>query len=145
MSNPQIFTDRDQVQDIEEGAEFAPKFDAHGMMPAIATDAKTGETLMFAFMNAEALKLTLETGLAHYYSRSRKALWKKGESSGHTQKVVECRTDCDQDVIWLRIEQEGAACHVGFRSCFYRSVVKTDDGFALTSDAEKVFDPKDVY
>ncbi len=134
-------------QEIEEGTRFLPKFDTHGMLPVIVSDAVNGDILMFAYMNEEALKLTLSSGDAHYYSRSRKALWKKGERSGHTQKVIECRTDCDQDVILLRVEQNGGACHVGYRSCFYRSVkLGTDDGSPLTFiGGEKVFDPKEVY
>jgi len=106
----------------EQGRFFTPKFDAHGLMPAMTTDATSGEVLMLAYMNEEALAKTLETGEAHYWSRSRKELWRKGATSGHTQRVVEVRVDCDQDALWLKVEQLGAACHTGERSCFYRCV-----------------------
>jgi len=109
---------------LERGAVLAPRFDAAGLIAAVAADARTGEVLMLAWMNAEALRLTLETGQAHYYSRSRQALWKKGETSGQIQTVVEARIDCDQDAILLkvRVGGDGGACHVGFRSCFYRVI-----------------------
>ncbi len=107
---------------IERGALFMPKFDADGLIPAIAQDADTGAVLMLAWMNAEALARTLETGRATYWSRSRAALWVKGETSGHTQDVVEMRVDCDQDTILLRVKQTGPACHTGARDCFYRVV-----------------------
>ena len=118
------------------------KFDSNGLITAIAQDAKNGEVLMLAFMNEESLKLTIETGIAHYYSRSRKKLWKKGESSGNMQYIKELRIDCDQDAVLMKIEQVGGACHVGFRSCFYRLIEK--DG-ALTESGEKLFDPNEVY
>ena len=109
--------------EIEEGLAFAPQFGADGLITAVATDAKSGDVLMVAHMNAEALRKTIESGEAWYYSRSRKALWKKGESSGHVQRVVELRVDCDQDALWLKVEQAGpGACHTGRRSCFYRAV-----------------------
>jgi phosphoribosyl-AMP cyclohydrolase len=109
--------------EIEEGTRLQPKFDADGLVTAVATDAATGEVLMVAHMNADALARTIATGEAHYYSRSRKKLWRKGEESGHTQRVVEMRVDCDQDAIWIKVEQAGSgACHTGRRSCFYRSV-----------------------
>jgi phosphoribosyl-AMP cyclohydrolase len=110
--------------EVESGLDFQPKFDADGLIPAIVTDARSGEVLMFAFMNAEALGLSMETGVAHFWSRSRAALWKKGDESGNVFKIVEMRTDCDQDVIWLRVtvEGDGHACHMGRRSCFYRLV-----------------------
>lgn len=107
---------------IERGALFMPKFDADGLIPAIAQDADTGAVLMLAWMNAEALARTLETGRATYWSRSRAALWVKGETSGHTQAVVEMRVDCDQDAILLRVKQTGPACHTGAADCFYRVV-----------------------
>jgi len=109
---------------IEETAAFTPKFNAEGLIPAIATAAATGEVLMFAYMNGEALARTLETGEAHFWSRSRGKLWRKGEESGNTMRVVELRTDCDQDALWLRVEMGGAraGCHTGRRSCFYRAV-----------------------
>jgi phosphoribosyl-AMP cyclohydrolase len=110
--------------EVEAGQTFTPKFDAAGVLAAVATDADTGEVLMFAWMNAEALALTIETGEAHFFSRSRKRLWKKGEESGNVLRVVEMRTDCDQDAIWMkvRITGHGVACHTGRRSCFYRSI-----------------------
>ena len=110
-----------EKSDIEEGTRLLPKFDADGLITAVATDAATGEVLMVAHMNAEALAKTIATGDAHYFSRSRKKLWRKGEESGHTQRVIEIRVDCDQDAVWLRVEQTGpGACHTGRRSCFYR-------------------------
>src|SRR6185436_7787946 len=109
--------------EIEEGLVLAPKFDADGLVTCVATDARSGDLLMVAHMNAEAIRRTVETGEAWYFSRSRKALWKKGESSGHTQRVVEMRVDCDQDAVWIKVEQHGpGACHTGRRSCFYRAV-----------------------
>ena len=134
--------------EIEEGLTLAPKFDADGLVTCVATDAASGEVLMVAHMNAEALKRTIETGEAHYYSRSRKALWRKGESSGHVQIVREMRIDCDQDAIWLKVEQHGGgACHTGRRSCFYRAVpLKQSGAVALQfRDAAKAFDPGAVY
>jgi phosphoribosyl-AMP cyclohydrolase len=134
--------------DIEEGSAFAPKFDADGLVTCVATDARSGDVLMVAHMNAEALQKTIATGEAHYYSRSRRALWRKGESSGHTQRVVEMRIDCDQDAVWIKVEQQGAgACHTGRRSCFYRAVPLGKPGSATLEfrDAEKVFDPSSVY
>jgi phosphoribosyl-AMP cyclohydrolase len=126
MADPQTsrFTPRGSKDAVEEGLAFQPKFDADGLIPAIVTEAETGEVLMFAWMNAEALALTLDTGLGHFWSRSRRALWKKGEVSGNTLKVVEMRTDCDQDVVWMRarLEGDGVACHTGRESCFYRLI-----------------------
>jgi phosphoribosyl-AMP cyclohydrolase len=111
-------------RELERGETLAPRFDASGLIAAVAVDADRGEVLMLAWMNAEALALTIETGEAHYYSRSRQALWKKGETSGQVQTVVEIRTDCDQDAVLLKVrpQGDGGACHVGFRSCFYRVV-----------------------
>ncbi len=139
---------RPSTQQIEEGTAFAPAFDARGLVTAVATDAATGEVLMVAHMNDEALRRTIETGEAHYYSRSRQKLWRKGESSGHVQRVVEMRVDCDQDCVWIRVEQVGlGACHTGRRSCFYRRVTRGADGApALAFDgADKAFDPAAVY
>ena len=136
------------TKESEEGLVLAPKFDADGLVTCIATDAASGELLMVAHMNAEALKRTIETGEAWYFSRSRKALWRKGESSGHTQRVVEMRVDCDQDSIWIKVEQQGAgACHTGRRSCFYRVVPLKQTGTVALQfrDAGKSFDPADVY
>jgi phosphoribosyl-AMP cyclohydrolase len=129
--------------DREEGFGFAPKFDVSGLVTCVATDATSGEVLMVAHMNDEALRKTVATGEAWYYSRSRKALWRKGETSGQTQRVVEMRTDCDQDAVWIRVEQVGAACHTGRKSCFYRRI---EGGARLVFvDAERLFDPKAVY
>jgi phosphoribosyl-AMP cyclohydrolase len=144
------FADRATVADLEEGAEFAPKFDAAGLIPCVTTDAATGEPLMFAYMNAEALRQTITLGEAVYYSRSRQELWHKGATSGHVQTVVEMRVDCDQDCIWLRVDTGGkASCHVGYRSCFFRSVpVGTAEAGGVTlrfEETEKLFDPKQVY
>jgi phosphoribosyl-AMP cyclohydrolase len=111
---------------------------ANGLVPVIAQDASTGEVLMLAYANEEAVRLTRETGYAHYYSRSRKKLWKKGEESGHFQKVRRILTDCDEDALIYRVEQAGAACHTGYRSCFYRTI----EGEII---GEKVFDPEKVY
>jgi len=134
--------------DIEEGLAFTPKFDADGLVTAVVTDAKSGDVLMVAHMNEEAIRKTVASGEAWYYSRSRKTLWKKGETSGHTQRVVELRVDCDQDALWLKVEQAGeGACHTGRRSCFYRAVpLGKAGGIKLEfRDAEKRFDPSKVY
>ncbi len=118
------FAPRGDTRAVEQGDEFQPKFDADGLIPAIVTDARSGEVLMFAWMNAEALALTISTRKAHFWTRSRKKLWLKGEESGNVLVVEEMRTDCDQDVVWLRVSVQGGgvACHTGARSCFYRSV-----------------------
>jgi len=130
----------------EEGLSFQPKFDASGLVTCVATDAATGDVLMVAHMNDEALRKTIATGEAWYFSRSRNALWKKGERSGHTQRVVEMRTDCDQDAIWIRVEQVGAACHTGRQSCFYRKIEGDGGGISLSLiDADRQFDPTKVY
>jgi phosphoribosyl-AMP cyclohydrolase len=138
--------------DIESGTVFTPRFDADGLVPVVTTSAKTGEVLMLAYMNDEALALTLKTGEAHYWSRSRNKLWRKGEESGNAQRVVEIRTDCDQDAIWLKVELLGveASCHTGRRSCFYRAVPLGDSSSgALPAmrfvEGEKLFDPEAVY
>ncbi len=132
--------------EIEEGTAFTPQFGADGLITVVATDVATGEVLMIAHMNAEALAKTIATGEAWYYSRSRKALWKKGESSGHVQHVKELRVDCDQDALWLKVEQVGeGACHTGRRSCFYRAVPLGKAAQALEFREEKTFDPKAVY
>jgi phosphoribosyl-AMP cyclohydrolase len=135
-------------QELEEGSTFAPRFDAHGLITAVAIEAGSNAVLMLAHMNAEALSLTLETGLAHYWSRSRGKIWKKGETSGELQKVVEMRTDCDQDAIVLVVEQmgRGAACHTGRKSCFYRRIVPAEGGTTLEDiGLPRLFDPADVY
>jgi phosphoribosyl-AMP cyclohydrolase len=132
--------------DIEDGLALQPKFDASGLVTCVATDAGNGDVLMVAHMNAEALRKTIESGEAWYFSRSRNALWRKGETSGHVQRVVEMRLDCDQDAIWIKVEQSGAACHTGRRSCFYRKVEAGEGGARLTFvDADKLFDPDQVY
>ena len=136
------------TKESEEGLVLAPKFDADGLVTCIATDAASGELLMVAHMNAEALQKTVATGEAWYFSRSRRALWRKGETSGHVQRVKELRVDCDQDALWLKVEQVGeGACHTGRRSCFYRAVpLGQAGGLALEfRDADKTFDPKAVY
>lgn len=134
--------------EVEEGRAFTPKFDADGLITCVATDAKTGDVLMVAHMDAEALRRTIVTGDAWYYSRSRRALWRKGEASGHTQRVVEMRIDCDQDAVWIKVEQHGpGACHTGRRSCFYRAVALGAAGTTVLEfrDAEKTFDPLAAY
>jgi phosphoribosyl-AMP cyclohydrolase len=132
---------------VEEGQALTPKFDADGLVTCVATDAQTGEVLMVAHMNAEALARTIASGDAWYYSRSRQSLWRKGESSGHGQRVVEMRIDCDQDAVWIRVEQAGAgACHTGRHSCFYRSVPLGKPGaVTLEFSGDKTFDPQSVY
>jgi phosphoribosyl-AMP cyclohydrolase len=138
---------RSSTEEIEEGRTLAPNFDRTGLMTCVATDAASGEVLMVAHMNAEALRRTIESGEAWYYSRSRAQLWRKGETSGHTQRVVEMRIDCDQDAVWIKVEQAGGACHTGRRSCFYR-VVPIGTAGAVTlefRDAEKAFEPAGVY
>ncbi|MDK1388046.1 phosphoribosyl-AMP cyclohydrolase [Sinorhizobium sp. 8-89] len=133
---------------LEIGPAFTPRFDEKGLVTAVVTDARDGALLMVAHMNAEALALTIETGIAHYYSRSRKGLWKKGESSGNLQNVQEIRTDCDQDAIWLKVSVAGhdATCHTGRRSCFYRTVGVEDGKATVTiTDDHRHFDPAAVY
>jgi len=135
-------------QSTEEGLAFAPQFGADGLITAVVTDAKSGDVLMVAHMNKDALAKTIESGEAWYYSRSRKQLWKKGESSGHVQRVIELRVDCDQDALWLKVEQHGAgACHTGRRSCFYRAVPLRKSGVAKLEfrDAGKRFDADKAY
>ncbi|ENZ82142.1 MULTISPECIES: phosphoribosyl-AMP cyclohydrolase [Caulobacter] len=129
-----LFPQAHSKHDLERGAALAPRFNADGLVVAVAQHADTGEILMLAWMNDEALKLTVETGVAHYFSRSRNALWKKGETSGQLQDVVELRVDCDQDAVLIKVRPrgDGGACHVGFRSCFYR-VLK--DGELVETDA----------
>lgn len=135
-----------ETNEREEGLTFQPKFDASGLVTCVATDATSGEVLMVAHMNDEALRRTIASGQAWYFSRARNALWRKGESSGQTQRVVEMRMDCDQDAVWIRVEQVGAACHTGRRSCFYRAVSGGEDGAPLSFvDAERLFDPKQIY
>ena len=149
------FQPRESIEQVEEGTDFAPKFDDRGLITVVTTDATSGELLMQGYMNAEALGRTIETGEAHYFSRSRQVLWHKGATSGLVQKVVELMVDDDQDCIWLKVEVAGgASCHVGYRSCFYRRMPVADDyatkqvsnTAALEfTDTEKVFDPVEVY
>jgi phosphoribosyl-AMP cyclohydrolase len=140
---------RGPAAEIEEGRAFTPKFDAAGLITCVVAAVGSGEVLMVAHMNAQALAKTLETGEAWFYSRSRRALWKKGETSGHTQRVIEMRVDCDQDVVLIKVEQAGAgACHTGRRSCFYRVVIPGTPGTPAMlefRDAERAFDPARVY
>jgi len=136
------------ANDIEEGLVLRPKFDAAGLVTCVTTDAANGDVLMVAYMNGEALRKTIDSGEAWYFSRSRNRLWRKGESSGYVQRVVELRVDCDQDAVWLRVEQQGgAACHTGRRSCFYRAAVRGEGGSGklVPVDADKLFDPAQVY
>jgi phosphoribosyl-AMP cyclohydrolase len=143
------FAQPGSTEEVEEGLTFAPKFDADGLVTCVATDAVSGDVLMVAHMNAEALARTIETGEAWYFSRSRQKLWRKGETSGHVQRVTDMRIDCDQDAVWIKVEQAGAgACHTGRRSCFYRAVPigEAAGGLVLAwRDGEKAFDPKAVY
>lgn len=129
---------------IEEGLTFTPKFDANGLITAIAQDADTGQVLMVAYMNKEALDLTIKTGNAVYYSRSRQKLWKKGEQSGHVQKVRQILTDCDQDCLILKVKVDQGQCHVGYQSCFYRAL-KSGSEKDLELIAQKVYDPAEAY
>jgi phosphoribosyl-AMP cyclohydrolase len=132
--------------DREEGLGLVPRFDASGLLTVVATDATSGEVLMVAHMNEEALRKTIGTGEAWYFSRSRNALWRKGETSGQTQRVVEMRMDCDQDAVWIRVEQVGAACHTGRKSCFYRRIEGGEGAARLVlANAERLFDPSSVY
>ena len=133
--------------ELEEGGRLTPKFDAGGLVTCVTTDAASGDVLMVAHMNAEALAKTVETGEAWYFSRSRRSLWRKGETSGHTQRVIEMRVDCDQDAVWIKVEQVSGACHTGRHSCFYRAVPLGQTGGAVKHEFrnERVFDPKAVY
>jgi phosphoribosyl-AMP cyclohydrolase len=134
------------INEREEGLAFQPKFDASGLVTCVATDAASGDVLMVAHMNDEALRKTIASGEAWYFSRSRNTLWRKGETSGHTQRVVELRMDCDQDAIWIRVEQHGAACHTGRHSCFYRAVTGAGGDTRLSFvDADRLFDPATTY
>ena len=131
-------------QEIEEGLEFIPKFDDNGLITAIAQDAQTGHVLMVAYMNRQALDLTIQTGYATYFSRSRQELWKKGQESGHFQKVEQILVDCDQDCLILKVNIEAGQCHVGYRSCFYRALKKNTDK-KLVFIADKDYDPQKIY
>ena len=145
-----MFKNRENVKEIEEGNLLSPKFDNDGLIPVITMCSKTKEILMHGYMNVEAFKLTIETKEAHYWSRSRQEIWHKGKTSGFTQKVKEIRIDDDQDAIWLKVELQGleASCHVGYKSCFYRSIptgnVKEEIKLIYQED-KKTFDPEEVY
>ena len=146
-----MFKKRDNIKEVEEGKYLAPKFDKNGLIPVITTDFKTGDILMHGYMNADALKKTIETKEAHYWSRSRNKIWHKGQISGFVQKIKEIRIDDDQDSVWLAVDiGDGASCHVGYRSCFYRSIplgkiVNSEKVEMKFEEKNKVFDPKKVY
>jgi len=146
-----MFKKRDNIKDVEEGKYLSPKFDENGLIPVITTDFQTGGILMHGYMNDEALKKTIETKEVHYWSRSRKKIWRKGQVSGFVQIVKEIRIDDDQDSVWLSVDiGNGASCHVGYRSCFYRSIplgtIKNKEALELKfKDNKKIFDPKKVY
>ena len=131
-------------QNLEENTEFTPKFDDNGLIPAIAQDARTGQVLMVAYMNRQALDVTIQSGYATYFSRSRQKLWKKGEESGHRQKVQQILVDCDQDCLIIKVSVDAGQCHVGYQSCFYRALKKNSDK-KLVFIEEKVYDPEEVY
>ncbi|MDC0216555.1 phosphoribosyl-AMP cyclohydrolase [Pelagibacteraceae bacterium] len=143
------FEQRKTIEQVEESTELAPKFDRDGLIPVVTTDFNSGEVLMQGYMNEEAFKKTITLGEAVYYSRSRETLWHKGKTSGLVQKIKEIRIDDDQDCVWLRVDvQGGASCHVGYRSCFYRSIPFGDKSGSTVlkfEEKEKVFDPKEVY
>ena len=143
------FEERKTIEQVEESTELAPKFDQDGLIPVVTTDFSSGEVLMQGYMNDEAFRQTISIGEAVYYSRSRKTLWHKGKTSGLVQNIKEIRIDDDQDCVWLRVDvQGGASCHVGYRSCFYRSVPFKGDGSKTVlrfEENEKVFDPKEIY
>ena len=146
-----MFKKRDNIKEVEEGKYLSPKFDENGLIPVITTDFQTGDILMHGYMNDEALKKTIETKEAYYWSRSRKKIWHKGQVSGFVQKVKEIRIDDDQDSIWLSVDiGNGASCHVGYRSCFYRSIplgkIKNEKELEMEfKEKKKIFDPKKVY
>ncbi|MDC0044733.1 phosphoribosyl-AMP cyclohydrolase [Pelagibacteraceae bacterium] len=143
------FEQRKTIEQVEESTELAPKFDRDGLIPVVTTDFNSGEVLMQGYMNEDAFKKTISLGEAVYYSRSRETLWHKGKTSGLVQKIKEIRIDDDQDCVWLRVDvQGGASCHVGYRSCFYRSIPFGDKSGSTVlkfEEKEKVFDPKEVY
>jgi phosphoribosyl-AMP cyclohydrolase len=146
-----MFKKRENIKEVEEGEYLTPKFDENGLIPVVTTDFRTGDILMHGYMNTEALRKTIETKEAHYWSRSRKRVWHKGEISGFVQVVKEIRIDDDQDCVWLSVDiGEGASCHVGYRSCFYRSVplgkIENTEKLKMKfKEEEKIFDPKEVY
>jgi phosphoribosyl-AMP cyclohydrolase len=147
MTDDTHFSSPGPAAELEEGVRLTPKFDANGLVTCVTTDTASGDVLMVAHMNAEALAKTIATGEAWYFSRSRRALWRKGETSGHTQRVIELRVDCDQDAVWIKVEQIAGACHTGRHSCFYRAVPLGQQGgpVKLEFRDERVFDPRAVY
>ena len=146
-----MFKKRDNIKEVEEGKYLTPKFDENGLIPVITTDFQNGDILMHGYMNEEALRKTIESGEAHYWSRSRNKIWHKGQVSGFVQKVKEIRIDDDQDSVWLSVDiGKGASCHVGYRSCFYRSIplgkIKNGEKLEIEfKEEKKIFDPKKVY
>ena len=146
-----MFKKRHTIKEVEDGKYLSPKFDENSLIPVITTDFKTGDILMHGYMNYEALKKTIETKEAHYWSRSRKKIWRKGQVSGFIQKVKEIRIDDDQDSVWLSVDiGNGSSCHVGYRSCFYRSIplgkIKNEEELEMKfKEKEKIFDPEKVY
>jgi phosphoribosyl-AMP cyclohydrolase len=146
-----MFKKRDNIKEVEEGKYLEPKFDENGLIPVVTSDFKSGDILMHGYMNNVALKKTIETKEAHYWSRSRKKIWRKGEVSGFVQKIKEIKIDDDQDSIWLSVDiGSGASCHVGYRSCFYRSIplgkIENDEKIEIEfNEKEKTFDPKKIY
>jgi phosphoribosyl-AMP cyclohydrolase len=146
-----MFKKRDNIKEVEEGKYLSPKFDENGLIPVVTTDFQTGDILMHGYMNDEALKKTIETKEVHYWSRSRKKIWRKGQVSGFVQIVKEIRIDDDQDSVWLSVDiGNGASCHVGYRSCFYRSIplgkIKNEEELEMEfKEKKKIFDPKKVY
>ena len=146
-----MFKKRDNIKEVEEGKYLSPKFDENGLIPVVTTDFQTGSILMHGYMNDEALKKTIETKEVHYWSRSRKKIWRKGQVSGFVQIVKEIRIDDDQDSVWLSVDiGNGASCHVGYRSCFYRSIplgkIKNEEELEMEfKEKKKIFDPKKVY
>ena len=146
-----MFKKRHTIKEVEEGKYLSPKFDENSLIPVITTDFKTGDILMHGHMNYEALKKTIETKEAHYWSRSRKKIWRKGQVSGFIQKVKEIRIDDDQDSVWLSVDiGNGSSCHVGYRSCFYRSIplgkIQNEEELEMEfKEKKKIFDPKKVY
>ena len=149
MNRLKEFSRRKSIEQVEEGSELAPKFDDNGLIPVVISDYSSNDILMHGYMNQESLKQTIDTGEAHYWSRSRQLLWKKGATSGMTHRVKEILIDDDQDAIWLKVEVEGlgASCHVGYKSCFYRKTINKDDSSIRLefTEKEKVFDPDIVY
>ena len=146
-----MFKKRDNIKEVEEGKYLEPKFDENGLIPVITSDFKNGDILMHGYMNSQALKKTIETKEAYYWSRSRKQIWHKGQVSGFIQKVKEIRIDDDQDSIWLSVDiGSGSSCHVGYRSCFYRSIplgeIKNGEELEMKfKETKKIFDPEKIY